>query len=90
MHLCPRCETTLSNFEVNQGYKDITDISRFNINGAVGLSAGFGRFFLRGQYIYGFTNILGRLNDKNLNIGNNTAKFKGNQSMLTLTVLLIF
>lgn len=27
MHLCPRCETTLANFEVNQGYKDITDIS---------------------------------------------------------------
>lgn len=27
MHLCPRCETTLSNFEVTQGYKDITDIS---------------------------------------------------------------
>ncbi|MFA6094502.1 MAG: class I tRNA ligase family protein [Candidatus Paceibacterota bacterium] len=27
MHLCPRCGTTLANFEVNQGYKDITDIS---------------------------------------------------------------
>lgn len=27
MHVCPRCETTLSNFEVNQGYKDVTDIS---------------------------------------------------------------
>ncbi|MES2953716.1 MAG: class I tRNA ligase family protein [Patescibacteria group bacterium] len=27
MHLCPRCETTLANFEVNQGYKDIADIS---------------------------------------------------------------
>jgi isoleucyl-tRNA synthetase len=27
MQLCPRCETTLSNFEVSQGYKDITDIS---------------------------------------------------------------
>ncbi|MCA9351952.1 class I tRNA ligase family protein [Patescibacteria group bacterium] len=27
MHLCPRCETTLSNFEVNQGYEDVTDIS---------------------------------------------------------------
>jgi len=27
MHLCPRCETTLSNFEVAQGYKDIKDIS---------------------------------------------------------------
>ncbi len=29
MHLCPRCETTLSNFEVNLGYKDIADISVF-------------------------------------------------------------
>ncbi len=27
MHFCPRCETTLSNFEVNLGYRDITDIS---------------------------------------------------------------
>jgi isoleucyl-tRNA synthetase len=27
MNMCPRCETTLSNFEVAQGYKDITDIS---------------------------------------------------------------
>lgn len=27
MHICPRCETTLANFEVNQGYKDITDLS---------------------------------------------------------------
>ena len=27
MHLCPRCETTLANFEVGLGYKDITDIS---------------------------------------------------------------
>ncbi|KKW13033.1 MAG: Isoleucine-tRNA ligase [Parcubacteria group bacterium GW2011_GWA2_49_9] len=27
MHLCPRCETTLSNFEVTQGYKELTDLS---------------------------------------------------------------
>ncbi|MDO5561447.1 MAG: isoleucine--tRNA ligase [bacterium] len=27
MHVCPRCATPLSNFEVTQGYKDITDIS---------------------------------------------------------------
>src|SRR3989338_6922440 len=27
MHMCPRCETTLANFEVSQGYKTITDIS---------------------------------------------------------------
>ena len=25
MHICPRCETTLSNFEVTQNYKDIED-----------------------------------------------------------------
>lgn len=29
MLFCPHCETTLSNFEVNQGYKDTTDISVF-------------------------------------------------------------
>ncbi len=27
MHICPRCETTLSNNEIALGYKDITDIS---------------------------------------------------------------
>lgn len=27
MHICPRCSTPLSNFEVTQGYKEITDIS---------------------------------------------------------------
>ncbi|MBI5134970.1 isoleucine--tRNA ligase [Candidatus Uhrbacteria bacterium] len=27
MHICPRCETVLSNFEVTQGYKDISDVA---------------------------------------------------------------
>ncbi len=27
MHICPRCGTPLSNFEVNQGYKEIKDVS---------------------------------------------------------------
>ncbi len=27
MHVCPRCQTALSNFEVTQGYKDIQDYS---------------------------------------------------------------
>ena len=27
MHICPRCSTPLSNFEVSQGYKDVTDLS---------------------------------------------------------------
>lgn len=29
MPYCPRCETSLSNFEVGQGYKDIPDISAY-------------------------------------------------------------
>jgi len=29
MHVCPRCQTPLSNFEVTQGYKDITDHSAY-------------------------------------------------------------
>lgn len=35
MHICPHCETTLSNFEINQGYKDVSDLSvyvKFEIN----------------------------------------------------------
>jgi len=27
MHVCPRCETTLSNLEVSQGYKDVSDLA---------------------------------------------------------------
>ncbi|MFA5022082.1 MAG: isoleucine--tRNA ligase [Patescibacteria group bacterium] len=27
MHICPRCDTTLSNFEVTQNYKEVTDLS---------------------------------------------------------------
>ncbi|MEK7529283.1 MAG: class I tRNA ligase family protein [Patescibacteria group bacterium] len=27
MHVCPRCETPLSNFEVSQGYKEVTDLA---------------------------------------------------------------
>jgi hypothetical protein len=70
--------------------EDITKISNFNANGAVGLSAGFGSFRIRAQYIYGFTNILGKLNDQDLNVGSNTDKFKGNQSLLAFTAILTF
>jgi hypothetical protein len=70
--------------------EDITKISNFNANGAVGLSAGFGSFRIRAQYVYGFTNILGKLNDEDLNVGINTDKFKGNQSLLAFTAILTF
>lgn len=35
MHICPRCVTPLSNFEVTQGYKDLSDLSmtaKFKVN----------------------------------------------------------
>jgi hypothetical protein len=70
--------------------EDISKISNFNVNGAVGLSAGFGAFRLRAQYIYGFTNILGKLNDEDLNVGINNNKFKGNQSMIAFTAIITF
>ncbi|WP_282042174.1 hypothetical protein [Winogradskyella flava] len=69
--------------------EDISGISRFNVNGAVGLSAGINAFQLRAQYIYGFTNILGKLNDNDFNL-NNADRFEGNQSLLVLSAILTF
>jgi hypothetical protein len=69
--------------------EDIREISNFNANGTIGLSLGVRRLSLRAQYIYGFTNILGKLNDQNLDIGNND-KFKGNQSLLAFTAIITF
>jgi len=66
--------------------KDIRDISKFNVNGAIGATAGFKHFRIRAQYQYGLTNILNKLND--LEIEGN--KFKGNQSQLILTALVLF
>lgn len=70
--------------------KDIKEITRFNVDGAVGLSAGFSHFRLKAQYIYGFTNMLNKLNDNNLDVTGNSNKFKGNQSMLAFTAMISF
>ena len=85
--------------EANEGFiisgydnlltEDIREISNFNANGAVGLSLGVRRLKLRAQYIYGFTNILGNLNNEDLNVGTND-KFEGNQSLLALTAIITF
>lgn len=64
---------------------DITDISKFNINGAVGLTAGIGFFKVRAQYIYGFLNIFDKLNT-----GNSTTTFKGNPETLAFTAMFTF
>lgn len=49
MQICPRCETTLSNFEVTQGYKDVTDISvyvKFELIDLPAQAGEHGTFFL--------------------------------------------
>ena len=70
--------------------KDISEITKFNINGLIGASAGIGVFKIKAQYIYGFTNILNNLNGRNINTGNSTEKFKGNQSMIVLAAMFTF
>jgi heterodisulfide reductase subunit A-like polyferredoxin len=85
--------STQESFYVN-GYDnvlatDISEISQFNVNGMIGASAGFGAFKVRAQYIYGFTNMLNKLNDAEFAKGLNT-KFKGNQSMIAVTAMLTF
>lgn len=70
---------------------DLTNISQFNINGAIGASAGLDFIKLKVQYIYGFTNILKKLNTQNLDTsGNSNPSFKGNQSMLVLGAMVSF
>ncbi|WP_435413781.1 outer membrane beta-barrel protein [Psychroserpens mesophilus] len=66
--------------------KGIRDISKFNVNGAIGVTAGFKHFRIRAQYQYGFTNMLNKLNDLEVE----DTKFKGNHSQLNLTALVLF
>jgi len=70
--------------------EDITKISQFNANGVVGASAGIGNFKLRATYSYGFTNILNKLNDQNLNVGGNADRFEGNQNMVSFALMITF
>ncbi|MDX1472147.1 MAG: outer membrane beta-barrel protein [Flavobacteriaceae bacterium] len=70
---------------------DITDVTKFNFNGAGGVTAGFRGFKLRAQYIYGFTNILNKLEKANLDTsGSETNKFKGNMNMWAFTAMIYF
>jgi hypothetical protein len=62
--------------------KDVSDISKFNVNATIGATAGFNHFKLRVQYIYGLTNMLNKLNDQSLDASPSNETFKGNQSMV--------
>ena len=65
---------------------DLRDISKFNVNGAIGATAGFKHFRVRAQYQYGLTNMLNKLNDLEIE----GTDFKGNQSQILLTALVLF
>ena len=74
----------------NLAATDISDISQFNLNGAVGITAGFKFLKLRAQYIYGFTNIFKKLESQNLDTSGGDARFKGNTSMLVFGAMVSF
>ena len=65
---------------------DITEMSKFNVNGAVGATAGLGPLRLRAQYVYGFLNMFDKLNS-NINSDNT---FKGNPETIMLTAIFTF
>ncbi|MDT0558027.1 hypothetical protein RM697_05190 [Ichthyenterobacterium sp. W332] len=69
---------------------DIEDISNFNVNGVIGLSAGFDNFKIKAHYIYGFLNTLEKLNDQNLDTTGGNTTFKGNQSMIVIGAMFLF
>lgn len=83
-------DTALENYFV-EGYNtlraiDLEDVSKVNFHLAAGLTAGFRNFRIFGQYQYGVTNVLNKLNDQNLEKDN----FKGHSSLLTVGVTAYF
>ena len=66
--------------------KDIEDISPINFRVMGGVTAGIRNFRFSAQYQYGVTNMLGKLNDKNLEGG----EFKGNSSTIVLLAIVYF
>ncbi len=83
-------DTPFENYIV-EGYNtlraiDLEDVSKVNFHLAAGLTAGFRNFRVFGQYQYGVTNVLNKLNSQNLEKDN----FKGNSSLLTVGVTAYF
>ncbi|WP_303316618.1 hypothetical protein Q4Q34_07380 [Flavivirga abyssicola] len=74
----------------NLSAEDITNISQFNLNGAIGASVGIKNVKLKAQYLYGFTNILNKLEDQELDATGGNARFKGNQTMLIFGAIVSF
>jgi hypothetical protein len=63
--------------------KDIVDISKFNFYPTIGITSGFRHVRLNISYQYGINNMLGNLNNKNLEVD-----FKGNAGILNGNLIL--
>ena len=72
--------------------KELEEISQINLNGAIGATLGLGAFKFRAQYVYGFTNILNKLNGNEAEFGPHSGNtdFKGNQAMINFMALITF
>lgn len=66
--------------------EEIQDISKINFHLAGGITAGLENFRISAQYQYGVTNMLNKLNDKNLENSN----FKGNSTTIVLLAVMYF
>lgn len=75
---------------LNLRAEDISNISQFNINGAVGITAGFKFLKLRAHYIYSATNILKKLESETIDTSGGNSRFKGNLSMLVFGAMISF
>jgi len=79
----------INNYD-NLSAADISNISRFNLNGAAGLTAGFKFVKLRAHYIYSATNILKNLEREAIDTSGGDTRFKGNMSMVLFGVMFSF
>lgn len=83
-------EAYLINNYDNLTAQDISSINQFNFNGVIGASAGYAFFRVKAQYIYGFTNMLKKLEGQNIDTAGGNERFKGNQSMFVFGAMISF
>ncbi|WP_309607829.1 outer membrane beta-barrel protein [Flavobacterium sp.] len=65
--------------------KDIVEVSKFNFNFAVGLTAGVRHFRLHLEHQFGINNMLSKLNDQDII---NKPNFKGNAGISSVSLIL--
>ena len=64
--------------------KDIAEVSKFNFNAAIGLTAGVRHFRLHVEHQFGINNMLSKLNDQDIL---NKPNFKGNAGISSVSLI---